>query len=289
MILEIDAVHQARHSNNRFDGLTMQKIMILAVVAMTLSGFSSTAHAQVRDARIRLEIEQTFDESSNQQYQISSIVFFAEGDVALVSPGGSRFEGFRSDPVSVSTFEEVEAELFGLWTVEDPGRFGTDEVEIHNFTVDPFGLDSVTTELPFIVTPSDNATVQPGFLLDWDYPAGVIVPSGRSVRTSGGTGVDTNVNFGVGTEATINAVFDPGVTSADVTFTAGSFDVLDDLVSPVTTLVDTPRSSFTGSLWFRTRTDPVTVTITSIPEPGTGAFFAACGLVMFCRRKRSRS
>ena len=263
----------------------MQKIVIFAVWAMTVLGFSSAVQAQLPD--IRLTLAQRSDQSSNTEYQVSARFFTFGTDLALVSPSGSRFERFGGESMIVSTFEEIEGELFGLWTVEDAGIFGTDELEVHNFTVEPFGLDSVFSESPFVVSPSDGDTVTPGFLFDWAYADGVNEPSSRTISSSGFRGVDTDVVFGDGSEVTIDAVFDPGVTSSPLTISAGTFEDLDELVSPITTLVDTPRSSFTGELRFRNITSPITVTITSVPEPGSGAFLAAFGLVVLCRRKRS--
>lgn len=265
----------------------MQKIVILAFWAMTVLGFSSAAQAQFPD--IRLTLAQRSDESSNTEYQVSTRVFTFGTELVLVSPSGSRFDGRGGASMVVSTFEEIEGELFGLWTVEDAGTFGTDELQIHNFTVEPFELSDVFSESPFVVSPADGDTVQPGFLFDWAFAAGVDEPSSRTTSLSGFRGLDPSASFSVGSETTINAVFDPGVTSSPLTISAGSFETLDELVSSVTTLVDTPRSSFTGGLRFRNITSPITVTITSVPEPGSGAFFAVCGLSLFCGRKRSNA
>ena len=234
----------------------MQKVVILAVLAMTISGFLSNAHAQ----SFRLTLEQRSDTLGNTQYLVSMLPSNGFSQAVAVSPSGTRFDRFSGKSMIVSSFEEIQGELFGSWTIEDVG-FGDDEIEIHNFTVEPFALDSVFSESPFVVSPSDGDTVKPSFVFDWAFQPGVDEPSGRSISTSGNVGASLEFTPGVGTDFTIDATFRPGFTSALLTIRGGSSERVDGPMSAVTTSVDSPRSSFSGILSFQNVTDSITVTI----------------------------
>ena len=236
------------------------KIVILAIWAIVVFGLQSNTYAQ----QIGVTLVQSSDNSGNTRYWFSvSTPFNFRSEIVVISPSGARFDRRDRRSMTVSTFEEIQSELFGSWTVEDIG-LGDEVVEIHSFTIEPFGLNSVFSEIPFVVAPSDGDTVQTGFVFDWEYADGVNVTSAQILSVNGRGQVDTETTFD-GTSATIDTVLAPGITSAQLTISTGTADFLFQFMSPITTTVDEPRSSFFGSLRFENVTDPITVTVESGP------------------------
>ena len=255
-------------------------------LAVWASLFLATAcYGQPPD--VELTLEQQPGAMGEKQYQISAVTFRLGLDRSLVSPSGARFgsEGVRS--IGELAFEDLGSELFGLWTIEDEGFFSDDDTEIHNFSIEPFELNDVFSETPIVVSPTDGDVVTTGFVFDWEYEAGVVEPRNRIVRTSRGAGIDdSSVTFGDGTEVTFDVTLEPGSTSGSLGIRAGSFEDLSRLVSPVTTTVVNPRSSFTAELTFQNLSNPVGVTVIAIPEPGSGALLVVFGAIFGCSRNR---
>lgn len=244
--------------------------------------FCSTASAQFGQ-QIGLEISQQPDADGVLQYEVSIIGPFSSGSgfVDVVAPDGTAF-GVSSRSVGGLDFQQVEDRFVGDWNLVS-NTFG---IAAAAFTLDPFGLDDVFSEVPTFVSPlasGPNATVSgTSFLLDWEYPSGFDGFSGGPFGFTGtGSSVETEVVDRTSRIVSLIPRFGP-LTTTDILFTVGNSTRFDDFIS----LGEV--SGLNVSARFVTLAQDFSVTVVPVPEPGTGVIFCAAMMLGFMPRNRGR-
>ena len=256
--------------------LTVSVLLLVGVVP----AFCNSASAQLGQL-VGFEISQQPDANGVLQYEVSitGSFSFGSGFVDVVAPDGTSF-GVSNLSVSGLDFQQVEDRFFGDWNLVSD-VFG---ISAPAFTLDPFGLDDVFSEVPTFVSPlasGPDATVTgTSFLLDWDYPSGFDDFSGGPFSSSSsGSSPEFQIVDSTSRIVSLTTEFGP-LTTTDFLFTVGNSTRFDDFISPA------EGSDLLVSASFVTLAQDFSVTVVPVPEPGAGVIFSAVMTAVFVRRKR---
>ncbi|QEG21872.1 hypothetical protein [Mariniblastus fucicola] len=259
----------------------------MMLLVCVFSVFNSTASAQPADVSVNFFQQSLGDGNVSYGVDIQStgIFFGFAGNMGSVeSPDGTEFTLFNRGLDGLD-FQTLGNRFFGDWTVFEATSSGD---AVHSFTLSSFDLDDVFNEIPTFTGPvasGESGNIGTEFNLTWEYASGA-TPSGQTVRAGGSGGRATFGQFGTNT-VPVSVELDEGVSSATITFRAGGFEFVDGIVSDVE-LVSGNGSDLTANASFSTLAEPIQLTITAVPEPGS-ALIACLGLLVCAPGYRRRN
>lgn len=235
---------------------------------------------------VGLVFEQRTNDGVNVSYALrvdAFQLFFTALPGQLIAPDGTIFER-QINSVSNLSFADIGNRFFGNWTIAERTAAGNAN---HTFTFNGFVLTDVFTEIPRIVAPvpsGQSGIVDPSFNIVWNYASGAM-PAGNTVVSSNSGGTlafsPPTMNNSQAT-ATLNA----GVSQADFTISAGSFNSLNSFAGSVIRDANGLGNNWSRAVSFRNLSQPIQVTV--VPEPNAMAILSLSCLAVAVRRRRDR-
>lgn len=227
----------------------------------------STIFAQFGSGQeVFLDIQQQPNAAGILEYEVSvvAVLFDTTTFFDVTAPDGTVFDS--STAVGSLDFQQLESRFFGEWTV------GTDE----SFTLNPFGINDVFSEVPEIISPASTVSGS-SFLLEWEYPSGPISSTKNTIIASPFPSSIDRVS-----STSFNVILDSpsGIISAtDIVFSVGNGNDFNEFISVEAS------SSLSFDTDFTTLSQEFTVRV--VPEPGTGGILPLAMLIFAGLRRRA--
>ncbi|QDU58898.1 hypothetical protein [Aeoliella mucimassa] len=241
----------------------------LCWLLITLASIVATRSATAQPFRLPLTLTQSPTDTGVSY----AFEFFGDPWVSFTAPTGEKIGPlFGSSPpsfsIEVASFAELQSNYFGTWKIDRPeSPIPGAEVEQWEFELAPFALDDVFHEVPTITSPQDLAVVGESYVVSWQYPPGVPVPSDKFISVGGAFNSTVTFETLPGNQYGVNVELDPGFESTSYNVRVGTYEEMSHLVTSVTNLNE-PRGRLPDvEFAFRSLSTPLRLTTVEVPEP----------------------
>lgn len=254
----------------------IRTISASAIAVAVLAGcIVPLSHAVAFPASVGIVLYGRPQANGTTLYDIGLPSLFSE---IVTGPTGHVFQPIssQSPPNSTNilglTQAQALSELVGPWTIVRGGFFGfPPQLETYTFSISSFTLDEIFTIPPTITSPANGSTVPTQFAVNFAWPNGVTPPTNRLATWSTNSSIAaSSVEVVSGKNSfPVSVSLKSGAAQGSLTISVGTAQSLSNHVSPVTTAVTNPTFSYSAGLGFYNLSAPVSVNVTSVPEPNS--------------------
>ncbi len=263
-------------------------ILVAFIAGITLAYIVPQAVHAASPASLNIYLLQHAQPSGSPTYDIQ--LLGSTQMQTVTSPGGHVFSGAFPTYAGL-TEAQVLSEAIGQWTIARPPLIPPGQPpETHAFTLAPFSISSFYTVPPTIISPTNNSLVPASFPVVYAWPPDETPPPTRSSYPTISNQIQSiNIELSTASNvAPVDVTFKPGETQGTVQIAIGTANSMASYLSNATPAASNPYWEYSVSMNFFNLSQPLLLTVTSVPEPASLmliAVVAPCATT-FLRRKR---